>query len=163
MPNVNPTETNLIKTDSIENSQSNNYFDVEILRKQTWEKLASLGTTKNYFKPSYDPSETLLILNKLYQLEQYWAYPGGQVMAQLYYYLESLQYALFFQLSQNVNKQLSNQAYRIQQFIPFKTNLDHLDHPSVQDSSDLQIGDRRQINHKTYFEVLIIHPNPAEY
>ena len=52
MPNVNPTETNLIKTDSIENSQSNNYFDVEILRKQTWEKLASLGTTKNYFKPS---------------------------------------------------------------------------------------------------------------
>ena len=138
-------------------------FDLEARRLSYWQQLDALSSISDDPNSGLDQTAIETILGLLFEIERFWAYPGYEVMLQLSHYLESQQLALFHQLCHNTKHQLVSQGYRRQHFIPFKTNLSLLDRPSLIDGSELQLKDRRDADSKTYFEVLIIHPNPVDY
>jgi arginine decarboxylase len=77
------------------------------------------------------------------------------------YYLESEQQALLLQLVRNAHKRLHNGCHRQQVFSPFQSTLEALDRPHLQDQGQLQAASLEA--RKPYFEVLVVHPRPAEY
>ena len=140
------------------NSTLPQLFDLEAKRLHLWHQLEELS---HPLQTEYSRLESCLI--ELSKVDRFWAYPGTMVMLQIKHYLATQQWELFHQLCHNTLETLINQSYRKQTFIPFGTNLMQLDKPSVTEANDLRLKGRRASANKTYFEVLVIHPNPAEY
>ncbi len=100
-------------------------------------------------------------LQALAAMDRFWTYPGTGVMLRLQQYLAQGQFSLMRQLVANCCYQLQGQRYRQQSFSPFQTNLERLDRPMLHE--DAQLGAVPIDPLKPYFEVLIVHPCPADY
>ncbi len=136
------------------------FFDLEDHRYKLWDKIEreSIADWRHS-----DTTEGLVgLLTRVCQIERYWAYPGREVTNKLFYYLDTVQSALFSQLVKNVNDTLKNQAHRSQSMVAFSTNLSQLDSPQLQEHRSLRSNQRGE-KKKIYFEVLIIHPNPIDF
>lgn len=96
---------------------------------------------------------------QLASIERFWTYPGAEVLARVYHYHQQQQTAKLQQLTTNVYNSLLTKSYREQAFIPFLSNLERLDRPKLGDSDHLPAFGKT----KNYFEVLVIHPNVADY
>ncbi|MCL1125344.1 aminotransferase class I/II-fold pyridoxal phosphate-dependent enzyme [Shewanella surugensis] len=138
-------------------------FDIEAKRLESWRLMDCLSEYCEQSHACENLTSIESVLSYLFEIERFWAYPGYGVMLQLKHYFHTRQFELFYQLCHNTYGQLQTLEYRRQSFVPFKTNLSDLDRPIVIDDTELQgKGSRRSIT-KTYFEVLVIHPNPADY
>ncbi|WP_298770927.1 hypothetical protein [uncultured Shewanella sp.] len=138
-------------------------FDLEEKRLASWQLMEGLSRSNQLSHAVGDVVEVERVLAYLFEIERFWAYPGYGVMLQLKHYFHAGQYELFYQLCLNTYTQLQSLDYRRQSFVPFKTNLSDLDRPIVIDQTELQGKSSRRTSCKTYFEVLIIHPDPADY
>lgn len=136
----------------------NDTFDLESHRLELWRTIHQAAIAADYEALNANFIE-------VFQIELYWAYPGREVLYQLSYYLTDSNLRSFQLLCGNLLETLERQTYRAQAFVPFYTNLNNLDKPQshllASSSSYAEQEQRKKL--KTYFEVLIIHPNPAEY
>lgn len=145
----------------LETNPKHSCFDLEDARRQLWQSL--WASAKEDWKHR-DVSDALRgLLNQIYGVESYWAYPGKEVLNQLYHYLDQSQSRRFEQLVDNVCVQLETQGYRSQGILPFSTNLSRLDGPKLKERQNLQSAEANPWPKKTYFEVLVIHPDPYHY
>ncbi|MBF0471419.1 MAG: ornithine decarboxylase, partial [Gammaproteobacteria bacterium] len=130
-------------------------FDLHEHRLNLWQEIAG--------EAEGDPEHSAQLLSQLFAVERFWAYPGWETLYKLSEYLIQEDFHAFGLLCRNVCDALCSQGYRLQQFIPFYTNLSNLDRPQ----SDLLASRFSREDHhkkvKVYFEVLVVHPNPAEY
>ncbi|WP_299494029.1 hypothetical protein [uncultured Shewanella sp.] len=138
-------------------------FDIEAKRLENWQSMENLSQLGQLSSSEDNRQQVDELLKYLFEIERFWAYPGYGVMLQLKHYFHGEQYELFYQLCHNTYVQLQSLDYRRQSFVPFKTNLSDLDRPIVIDETELQGKGSKTANNKTYFEVLVIHPNPADY
>ena len=99
----------------------------------------------------------------VFQVEYYWAYPGRETLYQLQKYLNSGNADAFHLLCRNLFESLEHKTFRAQEFIPFYTNLNNLDKPQSNLLASHYTTHEKKKNLKPYFEVLVIHPDPAEY
>ncbi len=133
-------------------------FDLESRRLNLWQQLAAATD----FAQTTSLEVCQILLEKLMPIERFWAYPGFEVMSHIHYNLQATQWVLLHLLCKNTYYVLAKQLHRQQAFVPFQTNFMMLNKPTLTEGKSLGIKDRRRVK-KTYFEVLIIHPNPAEY
>jgi arginine decarboxylase len=133
-----------------------NTFDLESHRLELWQKIY-----KNIISEDYQS----LCANfpEIFKIEQYWAYPGKEVLFQLSYYLSQENWAGFKLLCGNLLNSLKKKTYRTQVFIPFYTNLNNLDKPQSHLLACSYSKEELNRTLKPYFEVLIVHPNPIDY
>ncbi len=135
------------------------HFDLAELRVTTWTALVhAAGQTP------FDPIACGKVLAALAAIEMFWAYPGQEVQQQLADYLKGGQFSLWTQLVQlvrNAYHALVDVDYRQQTFKPFQSTLEQLNRPALQDDGQLQSPQVAQ--RKPYFEVLVVHPLPADY
>ncbi len=103
------------------------------------------------------------IFDRVFQLESYWAYPGRETLFQLKKYFDAANVESFRLLAENIYESLQHKTYRTQEFIPFYTNLNNLDRPRSNLLASHYTSHEKRKTLKPYFEVLIIHPDPAEY
>ena len=132
------------------------HFDLSQQRSALWQSLLQSAQCK-----PFDAAAFGLALSALRDVDRYWAYPGADVSDQMARYLESGQQALLLQLVRNVHQRLHSGSYRQQVFSPFQSTLEALDRPRLEDQGQLQAAPL--LAHKPYFEVLVVHPRPAEY
>jgi arginine decarboxylase len=132
------------------------YFDLAAERLAAWQTLQ-----RSVQQTPLSVSDFAGELQRLWQIDRFWAYPGREVLFRLTYYFEQSQWALITQLVNNCVDQLSTSSYRQQKFSPFSMNLELLDRPILHD--DQQLESSLIVARKPYFEVLIIHPAPEAY
>ena len=126
------------------------FFDLESYRLETWSNILS-SIKNNTFK------ETESLIQTVFEIEVYWAYPGKETLAQLAYDCSQHKKQAIELLVKNILDSLKNQSFSTQKFIPFYTNLNNLDKPQ----NTIIETDSKKL--KPYFEVLIIHPSIDEY
>jgi len=131
-------------------------FDLATYRLDLWESICLMLNTE-------DHQSIRSIFDEVVEIEKYWAYPGNETLFQLRIYLDANNIDAFSLLSNNLYEILRNKTYSTQEFIPFYTNLNNLDKPQSQLLASHYTKHEKQKNLKPYFEVLIIHPDPAEY
>lgn len=131
------------------------HFDLKAEREALWQALAA-GSS-----PQFDREACAAALQRLFEVDRYWTFPGRGVLLRLSHYLESGQPALFSQLVRNSCHALQVGRYRQQAYLPFQTNLERLDRPLLHE--DMQLEAPPATRPKPYFEVLIVHPLPADY
>ena len=131
-------------------------FDLKQKRDALWHELVDATKYEPFAIDKF--SDTL---NELYQIDRFWTFPGRGVLFRLSHYLQLKQFALIKQLVKNCCYRLQHGRYRRQIFVPFETNLEQLDRPTLHD--EMQITSAAISRAKPYFEVLIIHPFPDEY
>ncbi len=131
-------------------------FDLESYRLSLWKKICdsvSTGQTNDCIK----------LFDEIFIIESYWAYPGREVLFQLKKYMDDVNKKSFQLLCFNLYETLLNKTYRAQEFIPFYSNLNNLDKPQSKLLRSKCAVSESNKNLKPYFEVLVIHPDPAEY
>ncbi|MEK7298488.1 MAG: ornithine decarboxylase, partial [Candidatus Margulisiibacteriota bacterium] len=133
-------------------------FDLQSRRGEVWNKLVREAEGL----PTL-PDALRILLDELVLIERFWAYPGPEVLAKLYEYLNTASYSLFKQLVSNVYCSLNDKGYRVRSYAPFVSNLSLLDKPLLHDQQLLVPGPSFDNVKKTYFEVLVIHPLIREY
>jgi arginine decarboxylase len=131
-------------------------FDLSQQRSALWQSLLQSAQCT-----PFDAAAVGLALSALRDVDRYWAYPGADVTDQMARYLESGQQALLLQLVRNAHQRLHSGSYRQQVFSPFQSTLEALDRPRLQDQGQLQAAPL--LARKPYFEVLLVHPRPADY
>ena len=131
-------------------------FDLENLRLDLWQSLYHRSL-------KHDKPQIENLLNKLYTIETYWAYPGRESFFKLRDYFILSNFHSFQNLLKNILETIKDSTYRKQEFIPFYTNLNNLDKPQTKRLTSRYSRGERNKKLKVYFEVLIIHPNPQEY
>ena len=131
-------------------------FDLAELRVATWAGLVHAAE-----QTPFDPDACAKVLSFLVAIDTFWAYPGQEVQQQLARYLNEGQIVLLTQLARNAHHGLVHSDYQQQAFRPFQSTLEQLDRPSLQDDGQLQSAQATQ--RKPYFEVLVVHPLPADY
>jgi len=131
-------------------------FDLESQRLELWRNICGGIALESLSGVRAD-------FEKVFQIESYWAYPGGETLFQLQRYLDTDNVEAFRLLSSNVFESLQHKTYRAQEFIPFYTNLNNLDKPRSNLLASHYTTHEKRKKLKPYFEVLIIHPDPAEY
>lgn len=132
------------------------HFDLKSRRDALWRNLASAANAVPFAHAAFASA-----LDELYMVDRFWTYPGRGVLFRLSHYLEKSQFSLAAQLVNNCVYQLTDERYRRQTFSPFHTNLEWLDRPALHDTHQLDAVPATPL--KPYFEVLIVHPFPAEY
>jgi arginine decarboxylase len=131
-------------------------FDLKSRRDALWKSLATAANTTPFAQPAFSDS-----LNELYKIDRFWTYPGRGVLFRLSHYIEQAQLTLATQLVNNCTYSMADERYRQQTFSPFHTNLELLDRPALHDHRQLSAVPTTPP--KPYFEVLIVHPYPADY
>ncbi len=131
-------------------------FDLKQKRDLLWLDLAALANQQLLSADAFKDK-----LDQLALVDRFWTYPGRAVQLRLAHYLAQGQYSSLKQLVNNCCEALKNGRYRQQIFSPFQTNLDQLDRPAQHEEGQLKAQGIRPS--KPYFEVLIVHPYPADY
>ena len=131
-------------------------FDLKQKRDTLWLDLAALVNQRLIPAEAFKDK-----LDQLALVDRFWTYPGRAVQLRLAHYLAQGQYSSLKQLVNNCCEALNNGRYRQQIFSPFQSNLDQLDRPAQHEDGQLKAQGIRPP--KPYFEVLIVHPYPADY
>jgi arginine decarboxylase len=131
-------------------------FDLKQKRDSLWLDLAALANQQLLSAEAFKDK-----LDQLAFVDRFWTYPGRAVQLRLAHYLAQGQNSALKQLVNNCCEALKNGRYRQQIFSPFQTNLDQLDRPAQHEDGQLKAQGIR--SPKPYFEVLIVHPQPADY
>ncbi|TXT37517.1 MAG: arginine decarboxylase [Comamonadaceae bacterium] len=131
-------------------------FDLKHQRNTLWQALQQA-----LHLPTPPGDELAASLQALATMDRFWTYPGLGVMLRLQAYLAQGQFTLMRQLVDNCCHQLQSESYRMQTFRPFQTNLERLDRPMLHENRQLEAVPVAPL--KPYFEVLIVHPCPADY
>ena len=131
-------------------------FDLKHQRDTLWQDLNHALSSR---VPQVD--ELQATLNALAMLDRFWTFPGLGVRHRLQTYLEHGQFTSMRQLVGNCCTQMQSESYRQQAFSPFQTHLERLDRPMLHESRQLDAVPISPL--KPYFEVLIVHPYPADY
>ncbi len=131
-------------------------FDLESHRLSLWQSICETVATGKL-------TDVKPLFNEILKLESFWAYPGKEVLFQLNTYLEEDNVTAFQLLCNNLFDSISQKNYQAQEFIPFYSNLNNLDKPQSKLLTSEYFRLKNKKNLKPYFEVLIIHPDPAEY
>ncbi|HHO58604.1 MAG TPA: ornithine decarboxylase [Thiotrichales bacterium] len=131
-------------------------FDLESYRLETWRSICRAAGKE-------ETASLNSLLDRVTMLEKYWAYPGAETLAQLRHYLSLPDMNAFRLLCGNLKNALENKTCRAREFTPFYTNLNELDKPQSRLLTSSYSDGEKKKNLKPYFEVLVIHPSPAEY
>ena len=131
-------------------------FDLKHKRERLWQSLATAAHQSPFAVDEFSRH-----LGEIYLIDRFWTYPGIGVLLRLSHYVEQQSYSLATQLVNNCMYQLQGERYRQQVLNPFQTNLERLDKPMLHDDNQLRASAVSAA--KPYFEVLIVHPLPAEF
>lgn len=131
-------------------------FDLKQKRDDLWQALAAAGNADPFVSEVF-----CAIFAELWQVDRFWTFPGRGVLLRLAYYLEQGRFTSARQLASNCAYQLENHRYRQQAFRPFQTHVECLDRAMLHDDNGLKSSSLAA--DKPYFEVLVIHPFPAQY
>jgi arginine decarboxylase len=131
-------------------------FDLKHQRDTLWQ---SLCQSLNLPQPQVD--EVRATLQTLAGVDRFWTFPGSGVMLRLQTYMQANQLSQMRQLVENCCHELQSGCYRQQSFSPFQTHLERLDRPMFHQHRQQETAPVAPL--KPYFEVLIVHPYPADY
>ncbi len=125
-------------------------FDIQEQRLCYWTQL------KAELQTGAEGDTVAEVLQQLYSLERYWAFPGLMVLEKIDALYQQHQLQRAINLVENTLNALSRP--RKKAFIPFSSHLDQLQRPGLVESES-----HHNEQTKPCFEVLVIHPDPIHY